>query len=442
MSSAPSNSGTFALQRHLMRLERAGPGSREALAALLGLLAHARGNLAEELLIRGMLDVLSPLATKRDEVRAAIERTRGELGPLFVPDGIGGIVSVDLLVVVALDRHWGVGDGRRPESDWHRILARACLDWNELEGAAERYALTNVVHHCVRAGLLGTAAEVLTDFGYHFRRLRVMGPGAAGPTAGDFSLLEHGRVSEDVHREILEWMRFYRSISHHLQRRFDWLAPEIVLLQRSLEQGRESSVSTGAAQWLTSTGSPRWWLRHVIPSTKSPKVACLCTLEGHWDEILAVATHPDGQLVISGGKDRTIKVWDLASGECVYAFTGHEDRVTAVIAHQDGRRIISASADSTLKVWDLERERCLHTLTGHGGPVRALALHPDGGAVFSGGEDRTLKIWRLDHGVCVQSLDGGSPIEAVAAHPDGIRVIAGCRDSQVKVWDIRTGQLF
>ena len=59
----------------------------------------------------------------------------------------------------------------------------------------------------------------------------------------------------------------------------------------------------------------------------------------------------------------------------------------------DGRRVVSASDDRTLKVWDVATGKCVATLEGHSGGVRSVAMFPDGRRVVSGSTDNALKFW-------------------------------------------------
>jgi WD40 repeat protein len=72
---------------------------------------------------------------------------------------------------------------------------------------------------------------------------------------------------------------------------------------------------------------------------------------------------PDGQQVVSASDDRTLKVWDLASGAELRTLVGHGNAVGAVAVTSDGRHAVSASRDRTLKVWDLASGELVVALT-------------------------------------------------------------------------------
>ena len=82
---------------------------------------------------------------------------------------------------------------------------------------------------------------------------------------------------------------------------------------------------------------------------------------------------PDGRRVVSGSNDKTLKVWDVATGKCVATLEGHSSDVYCVAVFPDGRRVVSGSDDKTLKVWDLATGECVATLEGHSNLVRRAA---------------------------------------------------------------------
>ncbi|KAK3946803.1 WD40-repeat-containing domain protein [Pseudoneurospora amorphoporcata] len=106
--------------------------------------------------------------------------------------------------------------------------------------------------------------------------------------------------------------------------------------------------------------------------------ARLQTLEGHSDVVGSVAFSPDGQRLASGSGDRTIKIWDVASGSCLQTLEGHSDLVGSVAFSPDGQRLASGSADKTIKIWDPASGSCLQTLEGHSDSVTSVAFSPDG----------------------------------------------------------------
>src|SRR5262249_34581175 len=121
-------------------------------------------------------------------------------------------------------------------------------------------------------------------------------------------------------------------------------------------------------------------------------------LTGHTSAVYAVAFSPDGKMVVSGSGDRTLRVWDVVSGQSLRTLQGHTSDVNAVAFSPDGKMVVSGSYDGTLRVWDVSSGQSLRTLTGHTSTVNAVAFSPDGKMVVSGSGDRTLRVWDVSSG--------------------------------------------
>jgi WD40 repeat protein len=93
--------------------------------------------------------------------------------------------------------------------------------------------------------------------------------------------------------------------------------------------------------------------------------------------------------------DKSIKVFDMKTGQCLKRLNGHTSHVSSVCwIPDDSSRLISGSWDETIKIWDWQLEEAV-TLVGHNSKVNCVCVSPDGDCIVSGGEDKLVKVWRI-----------------------------------------------
>jgi WD40 repeat protein/predicted Ser/Thr protein kinase len=168
----------------------------------------------------------------------------------------------------------------------------------------------------------------------------------------------------------------------------------------------------------------------------------LRTLTGHTSFINFLVISPDGESLISASADKTIKIWNLATGKDIRTLTGHRSLVNRLVISPDGRELVSGGADLSIKIWDLATGRELRTLTGHTGYINALVISPDGTTLISASADRTLKLWNLTTGKVLQTLTGHNDyVNAVLMTPDGRTIISASADRTIKLWDFASSKV-
>lgn len=117
-------------------------------------------------------------------------------------------------------------------------------------------------------------------------------------------------------------------------------------------------------------------------------------LTGHQAIVNHTAFSPDGRYLASASFDKSVKLWNGATGQFLSSLRGHVGRVYQVAWSADSRLLMSCSQDSTLKVWDVRTRTLKQDLPGHADEVYAVDWSPIGDRGASGGKDKLLKLWR------------------------------------------------
>ena len=198
---------------------------------------------------------------------------------------------------------------------------------------------------------------------------------------------------------------------------------------------------------------------------------------------LSVAWSRDGRRMLSGSDDKTLRLWDLSTGECLRVFERHESFVSVVAWSPDGKlaltndhesmrlwdvengrlvglfnsiqmfdfpvcftwrhdgyRAVSGTALGHLVVWQINPPLPMASLSGHGGSVICVAWSPDGGFVLSGANDCTLRLWDVSGERCLRIFEGHSKaVRCVAWSADCRLAISGADDFTLRLWDVDRG---
>jgi WD40 repeat protein len=174
----------------------------------------------------------------------------------------------------------------------------------------------------------------------------------------------------------------------------------------------------------------------------------------------------DGKWLLTGGEDKTIRLWDLETGKEVRRFEGHTDKVRAVAFSPDGNRAVSGGlfSDPTVRVWDVEGGRelsryLIETAGGDDDPLKfggfgglraatrvwrsgiaSVAFSPDGKLVLAGCMDNVLRVFEVSTGK-ERKLEGHTQqLLGAVFTPDGKRILSGSYDKTVRLWDVESGK--
>ncbi|KAJ1812915.1 hypothetical protein LPJ75_003423, partial [Coemansia sp. RSA 2598] len=163
-------------------------------------------------------------------------------------------------------------------------------------------------------------------------------------------------------------------------------------------------------------------------------VAQVHTITGHADSVYCVQC--DRDKIVTGSRDRTIKIWDSRTFQCTRTLTGHEASVLCL--KYDRTTMVTGSSDSTVIIWDLASGQPLQRLVSHTAGVLDVAFNAD--YVVSCSKDCTIKIWSRATGKLLQTMAGHrGPVNAVQLFGD--RIVSASGDSLIKMWDVKTGNL-
>jgi WD40 repeat protein len=208
----------------------------------------------------------------------------------------------------------------------------------------------------------------------------------------------------------------------------------------------------------------------------------LRVLTGHGAAVTAVAFGSDGKVLVSGSSDRTVRFWDVStgqerfragdgrhevgslavvpgsgvvlagqgvtvrgldpvSGKELFKLTGHNDAVRCLAVSADGKRAVSGSDDRTVRLWDLVQGREVRRFSPQRGGVTGVAVSADGKLVLSGSRDGSLRLWEAATGkeLCSFPVPRG-PVLCVALSPDAQQACSGHFDTTLRLWEARTGR--
>merc|ERR1711881_623510 len=161
---------------------------------------------------------------------------------------------------------------------------------------------------------------------------------------------------------------------------------------------------------------------------------------GHTSDVLSVSFSADNRQIVSGSRDRTIKLWNTL-GECKFNITedGHSEWVSCVRFSPNPMNpvIVSAGWDKVGKVWELSKCKLRTNHFGHTGYISTVTVSPDGSLCASGGKDGITMLWDLNEGKHLYSLEAGDEIKALVFSPNRYWLCAAT-GSGCKVFDLET----
>eukprot|EP00522_Entomoneis_paludosa_P015092 CAMPEP_0172461080 /NCGR_PEP_ID=MMETSP1065-20121228/39363_1 /TAXON_ID=265537 /ORGANISM="Amphiprora paludosa, Strain CCMP125" /LENGTH=477 /DNA_ID=CAMNT_0013216291 /DNA_START=165 /DNA_END=1598 /DNA_ORIENTATION=+ len=168
-----------------------------------------------------------------------------------------------------------------------------------------------------------------------------------------------------------------------------------------------------------------------------PSVTC----GGHTRGINDIAWNPVSPFLASASDDKTVRLWDMVTGDALVEYRGHDSFVFCVDQYQ--HMIVSGSFDETVKLWDIRSGDCVSTLPAHSDPVTSVSFNRDGTVVCTGSHDGLIRLWDVATGECLKTIyaAGNPPVCSAKFSPNSKYILAGTlMDATLRLWPVaRTG---
>ncbi len=178
-----------------------------------------------------------------------------------------------------------------------------------------------------------------------------------------------------------------------------------------------------------------------------PAFALDRSVKAHSGWVTSVAFSPDGRRLVSGSWDRTVKSWDISTGEQL-TLGGKKKEIQALAFSRDGRFLAAENSSDNTALLDsttgqeiraLATDKPLGTLGSDW--VYSIAFSPDDRWLASGIDDKTVRIWDVKTGQKVRDLIGlHRPVIYIAFSPDGRLLATGDDEKSIRIWDPSNGE--
>lgn len=164
-------------------------------------------------------------------------------------------------------------------------------------------------------------------------------------------------------------------------------------------------------------------------------------LLGHTGQVASVTMDPFNSFFVTGSADRTMKIWDLASGNLQLTLSGHIMAVRDMVISPRHPYLFSCSEDKTVKCWDLEKNVVIRDYHGHLSAVYTIDIHPELDVIVTGGRDSSVRVWDIRTRTPIHVLTGHrSSVNKVKCQSNDPQVISCSMDSTVRTWDLAAGK--
>ncbi|KAF8836014.1 WD40 repeat-like protein [Paxillus ammoniavirescens] len=171
----------------------------------------------------------------------------------------------------------------------------------------------------------------------------------------------------------------------------------------------------------------------------------LMTMSGHEDIIHQIAYLLGGERIVTRSSDKTVRIWDVETGEQDGTTIEHEVRDCGLAVTRNGKRVLSGGEDERIRVWDVETHELIEEWENDTGVIWCIAVSPDDQLAATGGQKGGIVIREMkESGRIRHSIKAGSAVRALCFSPNGEELACAVRNIMgdvIHVYDVKTGEL-
>jgi WD40 repeat protein len=301
--------------------------------------------------------------------------------------------------------------------------------WSDLP-ETDRYLWEHLGWHMIRARRAIDLIHAITDIQYLAKKSIILNPAKA---EADLIWLETRPENEDNELPNRELRQQFTRITHILNR--CQTVPDAAAVIWNRATLREYSPMRFRERW--ANAMPMLIAERPLPDLPTP--ALFRTLDGHRDSVKSVAFSPDGKHLVSTGDDRTVRLWQVETGQSERDPIKVGNDGCAVAWSSDGSFIVAGFRDGSMALYDVEKWTEQTRWQAHDYQVRSIAIHPDNQRVLSGGRDNSVKVWDRAGKLLQTYGDHATWVEAIAYSPDGSLLASSDEDGLLIVRDANSG---
>jgi eukaryotic-like serine/threonine-protein kinase len=150
----------------------------------------------------------------------------------------------------------------------------------------------------------------------------------------------------------------------------------------------------------------------------------------------------DGKLLIAGGREYNVIIFNSASGRVKKRMKGFLRRVNSIAVSPDNRKVVACGDSNTIAIWDISSGNLVKSLQGHTAAVQDVTISPDGKLLYSGSLDKSIRIWDMESGRNIFSIDGHKErVYGIAYLHDNVHIVTASWDYTVKIWKIKRSKI-